>query len=256
LPAPDDRPTTPFGRRPRNPAAPARLVCLPFAGGGAVSFAGLEAALAEDAEVRTVELPGRGTRFGEAFATDLIAAAAEVAAAIRALPDPQKPLVLFGHSMGALLAYEAARALARAGAAPRHLVLSGSAAPHRRAGARRTAEAVRTDAGLLARMRRLGGTPPEVFSEPELLALVLPVVRADYALVGGYAPLVAPLAVPATILGGTEDAEVAPDDLAAWGEALSGPVATEVWPGDHFFIRPHEARLAALLRAVLRDAAG
>ncbi|MFE1599072.1 thioesterase II family protein [Methylobacterium sp. ID0610] len=248
-----------FGRRPRNPAAAVRLVCLPFAGGSATAYAGIEAALADVAEVRTAELPGRGMRFGEAFATDLTVLAAQIAAAVLAMPDPGKPLVLFGHSMGALLAHEIARALARQENPPRHLVLSGAPAPQRRSAAARRAlaEETRTDAGLVARMRRLGGTPPEIFAQPDLLALVLPVLRADYALVAGYAPpALPPLAVPATLLGGTEDAETPPADLVAWADGLAGSVAVEFWPGGHFFIRPNEARLAALLRAAIRTAAG
>ncbi|WP_375462990.1 thioesterase II family protein [uncultured Methylobacterium sp.] len=230
-------------RRPRNRAAPARLVCLPFAGGSASSYAAIEVALAGTAEVATAELPGRGTRFGEPFATDLVGLTAGIADEILALPE--KPLVLFGHSMGALLAFEVARTLVDRGSRPAHVVLSGRRPPEAA-----TAEADLTDADLVARMTRLGGTPAEVFARPDLLALVLPVVRADYRLVSGYRPReAAPLPVEATILGGEDDADNPPGLLAGWGRALGGSLNVEIWPGGHFFIRAHEEKLIARLRA-------
>ena len=238
-----------FPRGPLNPAGPVRLVCLPFAGGNATAYASLERALADIAEVRVPELPGRGTRFGEAFATDLPTVAAEIAGALRAMP--QKPLVLFGHSLGTLIAYEVARTLAAAGGAPRHLVLSGRRAPLTGEGP--LAEEALTDAALEARMRRLGGTPPELFAARDLLALVLPVVRADYRLASQHVPDPTSqlLGLPATILGGDADLDNPPGLLPGWGAWLGRAPAVQIWPGGHFFIRAQGERLAALLRDVI-----
>ncbi len=245
-----------FPRAARNPAASVRLVCLPFAGGSAASYAALEPALSDCAEVLPAELPGRGARMGEPFAEALPALAAALAAEIAALPA--KPLVLFGHSMGALVAHATARVLAQGGRPPAGLVLSGRRAPH--LPAPHPPRHALDDAGLKAELRHAGGTPEGVFARPELLGLFLPVVRADYRLAETYAPtraaLMPPLALSADVIGGSEDHANPRDALVAWTDLFLRPPHLALWPGDHFFIRTQQPRLIAHLRGRVADWTG
>lgn len=182
-----------------------------------------------------LELPGRGRRFGEPFAVSLPALARDLAATIGAMGD--EAVLLQGHSMGALLAYEVARVLVAQGRAVRGLLLSGRAAPHWPVEGPPLPRHLLSDAGLVQELKRLGGTPPEVLAEPDLLALLLPLLRADFHLVESYVWEPGPaLPVAATVLGGADDRATPPEALAAWGEVLAGPVAVEVWPGGHFFL--------------------
>lgn len=225
-----------------------RLVLLPHAGGSAMALpwrALLPPALA--GRVVPLELPGRGRRFLEPAAPSLQLLAREVAATVRAAAGGEG-VVLQGHSMGALLAYEAARELAAMGVAVRGLVLSGREAPHwlvRRSGPPRH---LLTDAELVRELRRLGGTAADVLADPGLMELLLPVVRADFRLVETYRRAPGPpLAVPAVVLGGIDDPATSVAGLHAWDEVLSGPLAVERWPGGHFFLHDAPERFAALL---------
>lgn len=224
-----------------------RLICLPHAGGSAALYRPWKAALAGIATVESPELPGRGALFGAPFPTDIAALAEDLAAT---LSQRTAPLVLYGHSMGALLAFEAARALARQGVSVAGLVLSGRAAPHLDGPPR--ARHTLSDAELAAELRKIGGTSGEVLANPDLLAITLPAVRADFRMVDTYAYRPGPvLPVPAVILGGTEDAATPPATLEAWSALIGGPLAVELWPGGHFFVREQEKRLLALLARVI-----
>lgn len=225
-----------------------RLVCLPHAGGSAALYRPWKLKLSGVATVESPELPGRGTRFGAPFATALTALAADLGSAVA---NRIGPLVLYGHSMGALLAYEMARDLVRHGVPVAGLVLAGRAAPHlsRPPAARH----LLPDAALAAELDRIGGTAAEVMAEPELRAIALAQVRADFRLVDTYVfQPAAPLPVPAVILGGADDPATSPATLHAWSELIAGPLSVEIWSGGHFFVRDHDARLVDLLgRALL-----
>ncbi|MFS8036987.1 thioesterase II family protein [Xanthobacter sp. AM11] len=224
-----------------------RLVCLPHAGGASAAFRPWKAALAGVATVDSPELPGRGARFGAPFAASLSTLAEDLAAP---LGQRVGPLVLYGHSMGALLAFEVARALARQGVAVAGLVVSGRAAPQ--LAPPPMARHLLPDAELAAELERMGGTAAGVLAQPELRAVALQLVRADFRLVETYVYAPGPpLPVPAVILGGAQDPATSPQSLAAWAEVISGPVAVESWPGGHFFVRLHERRLLDLLRRTL-----
>lgn len=224
-----------------------RLVCLPHAGASAALFRPWKVTLSGIATVDSPELPGRGTRYGAPFATDIAALADDLA---DTLAQRTVPLVLYGHSMGALLAFEVARSLARQGVSVAGLVLSGRAAPHLDGPPR--ARHTMTDAELVAELSAIGGTSKEVLAQPDLLAMTLPAVRADFRMVDTYAFKPGPaLAVPAVILGGSEDAATPPETLHAWNALICGPLTVELWPGGHFFVRDQEVRLLALLAKVI-----
>lgn len=231
-----------------------RLFCLPYSGASAMVYARWRRRLPAWLEVRPVELPGRGARAAESFAEEAVALARRLAAELRPQLD-DAPYALFGHSLGGLLAFELAHALRDQDApAPRALFVSGGAAP-----ARRDFEdyaQAKSDAELVERLRALKGTPEEVFAHPELLALALPILRADFLLCGRYRHRPRePLDLPIHVLGGRQD-DVSPDDLHAWREETRATCSVDLLDGHHFFIHEREPDVLALLQRYGRACLG
>jgi medium-chain acyl-[acyl-carrier-protein] hydrolase len=233
------------------PDAPVRLFCLPYAGGGASIYRQWPPSL-PNIEVATVELPGRETRLGEP-AIDamgpLVTALADAVA-----PHLDKPYAVFGHSMGARIAFELVRELRRRDApAPRVLFVSGCKAPHipRVPTPAMSAVPDRVFAGML---RQISGTPPEVFDDPELLQFLLPTLRADFTLIDAYEYAdERALPCPIRAFGGTADPEVPEDALLGWQAHTSSSFRMRRLPGDHFIVRTRQRELAT---AILADLAG
>ncbi|MGA4838921.1 thioesterase II family protein [Streptomyces sp. G45] len=242
---------------PDAPARRVRLVCLPHAGGSAGTYRAWTAALAPDVDVVPVELAGRDSRVREPPPTDMDAVVADLTGLLAALdegPAPA-PYALFGHSLGAIVAYETARETQRLGRAPVLVIASGSEPPHRVAEASRDRHLLPDDA-FLREVLRLGGTSADVLREPELLRVVLPRLRADYRVAETYAhrpgpPLTCPLAVYA----GEADPTVRHELLADWGQMTAAggrPVVSRRFPGGHFYL--DDAR-AEVLVALAKDLA-
>ena len=249
---PADRAPSPWTRvvRPR-PAARLRLICLPWAGGGASGYRDWPSHLPDDVEVVAVQLPGREARFAEPPVSSMEPLVARLAAGV--LGQLDRPFALFGHSMGALIAFELARRLRSMGRDPVRLLVAGSRAPHlpsRRARDRHTLP----DQEFVSTVRELGGMPPEVLGSPDLLDLVLPALRADFALVETHTHGAGPvLHCPISAFGGVEDDDVGRDDLAAWSRHTTGPFRSHLLPGGHFFV--HSSR-ESLLRIVATEVDG
>lgn len=229
------------------PAAPVRLVCLPHAGGSATFFAGLPTMLGPDVEVLAVQYPGRQDRRAEPFAESMAQLTREVVAEL--LPWTDRPLALFGHSLGAVLAFETARGLEAAGHGPAALFVSGRRAPSRQ----RPEYAHRLDDdGLLREIRTLSGTDERVFDDEELVRMVLPAIRADYRIVENYryepGP---PLGCPLTAFTGTDDPKVSADEAAAWREHTADAFDLVTLPGGHFFLTAHQERVAEVITSGL-----
>jgi surfactin synthase thioesterase subunit len=213
----------------------ARIFCLPYAGGGARIFSRWHLGLPEDVEVQAVELPGRGTRAREPlWAGDIGTLVEDLALEIAAALDA--PYFLWGHSMGALLAFMCTRELRRRGLPqPARLFVSGRKAPHR-PGLDGVAWRY-SDRDFIAMLRERGGTPPEVLDEPELMALLVPIVRSDFRLIDSYQHSTeAPLECPITAFGGTRDGLATPHDMAEWRIHTTGSFDVETVAGNHFFI--------------------
>jgi pyochelin biosynthetic protein PchC len=232
------------------------LLCFPPAGAGAGFFRDWGRHLPKHALV-PVQLPGREERFAEAPLADAEQAAAGAAAAIAGEAWPQ--VVLLGYSYGALLAFEAARALEarRAAGAPAPrvaaVVACARAAPQTQ-GFASIADA--DDAALIAYVRGLGGLPPEIAAAPELLQLFLPTLRADFRANDGYAaPPVRRIDAPIVTAVGDADPATGDGRADGWAARTRGGHARVQLPGGHFFaVERPDASLAAIAGAIFEAA--
>ncbi|MEU0742873.1 alpha/beta fold hydrolase [Streptomyces sp. NPDC006134] len=221
-----------------------RLVCFPHAGGGASSFHSLARALGPAAEVLAVQYPGRQDRRHEPPLPRLSELADRAAEAVDTLDGA--PYALFGHSLGALVAYETARRLDRSGNTPRRLFVSARCAPTTGAG---PTDGLEDDAALLAEVRRLGGG--DALDDPEVQALALPALRADYRALRSYTWRDGPgLRCPVTVMTGTEDPLCAPGEATGWLRLSVVPGRSRVFTGGHFYLQD---RVTEVARAVLTD---
>lgn len=207
--------------------------------------------LPEWIEVCPVELPGRGRRFAESLQTDLRVLAGQLADEIAGRLD--QPYALFGHSLGGLLIFELAHALRERGLPlPQALFASAASAPSRRDSHRELAQE-QSDAQLIERMQRLGGTSAAVFADAEMLALTLPVMRADFLLCGLYDYRRQPqLTCPIHVFGGKGD-RLSVESLSAWQDETCAGFSLEMLEGGHFFINTDEARLLELMLGRLQQ---
>lgn len=235
-------------RRFRSVASPRlRLVCFPYAGAAANVFRLWHKGLPDDVEVVAVQSPGRQDRLAEPAIDTMSVLAGRVAELLNGLPD--RPTVLFGHSMGASVAYEVLPGLA---VQPRLLVVSGHNAPHRARGK----PVPRTDDEVIAEVREVAG-PHEALADPELRELTMPSLAADYRLIRGYLPNreARPVPVPIVAYLGRDDTSTAPDTVRAWAELSTSDFELVSFPGGHFFIESaSDAVLADLTRRLERDA--
>ncbi len=223
------------------------LVALPYAGASGTAYRDLAGFLAPDVTVRAVTLPGRGARTAEESLTDLEAVVDDVLGRLDEAGPAEGGYVLFGHSMGALVAYETARRLPVAGrGSPRSLVVSGLDAPHRLRPAPGAPRHELPDDALVSLVRDFGGTPPELLHHG-VLRHFLPILRADLEVVDCYRFQPGPrLACPVLCYRGRSDPGMTGDGASAWREVTSGPFRLREFEGDHFYLRDTTALGAAL----------
>lgn len=226
-----------------------RLFCLPPAGGSAVGFRMWSRLLPPHIEVRPLELPGHGVRRAESPMDSVAALLEDLTMTIE--PQLDKPYALFGHSNGALLAFELARHLRRRAAPlPSHLFVAGRRAPDSHASESPLSDL--DDAGLIAWMRTIGGTPAQVLAEPDLLKLLLPPLRADLRASEHYTyAKERPLPFPIAALGGIEDARATPADLESWRPHTTNTFTLRLFPGGHFFTQTAAAEVLDTLAFLL-----
>jgi len=211
-----------------------RVFCFPYAGGGASLFRVWSSSLPAEVELWPVQLPGRENRLHERPFRRMDALARALADALT--PHLEIPFAFFGHSMGALVAFELARELRHRGRpGPTELFVSGHRAP----------DVPDDDPPIHAleeprfvdEVQRLNGTPAEVVADAELLALVLPALRADFEVCETYEHArEEPLACPIIAFGGLDDRKATRDRLAAWRDHTRARFSLRMFPGDHFFL--------------------
>lgn len=226
-----------------NPNATLRLFCFPFAGGGASIYRPWPTRLPATIELCPIQLPGREDRYREPAFTSVIAAARALSRELE--PYLDKPFAIFGHSMGALVGFEVARAL-RHGGLPAPLALFVAAYPAPQAPLARAPIHRLPDREFIEEMRRMQGTPAAVLENAELMEFMLPILRADFEACDTYtcAPE-PPLACPFFVYGGAEDREVDESGLDRWREQTSASFTRRLLPGNHFFVQSHRDLLLA-----------
>ncbi|MFE7409388.1 thioesterase II family protein [Streptomyces laurentii] len=228
-------------RGPREEESGIRLFCLPYAGGSASAYRAWSGLAPDRVRVHPLELPGRGTRWGETPVARMPLMTESLADALAEHLD--RPYGLFGHSMGALIAFELTRTLRAKGLPlPRHLFVSGSNAPD----LPRTRRPIHTapDTEVVEELRFLGGTPAELLEDPALMKLVLPALRADFSLLETYRyQAQSPLPMPMIVFGGDRDPLVKSGQLHRWLRQTSAAGRLEILPGEHFFLHSAAAKM-------------
>jgi surfactin synthase thioesterase subunit len=228
----------------KRPAAALRLICIPHAGGGAASFHQFATLLPAEIEMNAVQLPGRETRLAEAPYRRLAPLVEDLMNGIRDFTE--RPYAFFGHSMGALIAFELARALRREGLPlPRSIVVSGRRAPT----VPNTEPPLHTlpdEAFVEALVRRYDAIPQVIREEPELMALFVPVLKADFATFETHVHREEqPLQCALAIYGGRADPQTA--EMPGWAGLFDGPASTRLFEGGHFYLADQRREVAAAL---------
>ncbi|UFQ18654.1 MULTISPECIES: thioesterase II family protein [Streptomyces] len=225
------------------------LVCFPHAGGSASAYFSLSSALSATCHVLVAQYPGRQDRLAEPAIDDLGELADRAAEALE--PWRDRPLALFGHSMGAAVAYEVARRLERRqGRGPLGLIVSGRAAPSVRQdrGVHRM-----DDAGITAHMAELAGTPPVLLADKEFLATAIPPMRADLKAVESYQDLSGgKVTCPISSYCGEHDTDVPRDGVLRWREHTTARFTADFFEGGHFYLQDRQPEV---VRAITRDLA-
>lgn len=237
-----------------NPRAAIRLFCFPYAGGSEQVYQAWPWVLPETTEVCAVRYPGRGFQQHESPLRRLSSLVSLLYESMTPLLD--KPFAFFGHSMGALVAFELARMLRRQhGPQPLHLYVSGFRAPQ----LPKTGLDLHqlSDADLVYQLGKFNGTPPEVLQAEELMSLVLPTIRADFEVCETYAyQAEPPLACPLSAFGGFQDPAVPRERLEAWRTQTTGPFTVRMFLGDHFYLKVSQPIVLRILARELYQTLG
>jgi surfactin synthase thioesterase subunit len=228
--------------RPSRTAA-TRLVCLPHAGGSASFFVPVAAALSPGVDVVAMQYPGRQDRRAERPIDDMAVLADRIHGILRR--QPELPVTLFGHSMGAIIGFEVARRLEADGHGPVRLYASG-----RRGPSTYRDEAVhrRDDAGILAEVRKMDGTASTLLGDDELMRAALPALRADYKAAELYTcPREVAVNCAISVLVGDSDPKTTVAEAEAWARHTTGSFDLQVFAGGHFFLTDHADQITKVI---------
>lgn len=229
-----------------------RLFVFHHAGGSHLTYRDWPSRFPATWQVRLLDAPGRG------LLADLpaIGDAHELVAWFHTelQGELDAPFALFGHSMGALIAYELTRLLHAQGRPPLWLGLSARGVPH--SGRHRTGRHLLSDAALRDELAAMGGTPADVLDDPELWEMFSPVIRGDLGLVDSWRPRPqpAPLPVPLSVYGGIHDSLVPPRHLQGWAPYSTHHLGLHLFHGGHFYFRPDPGDLIGRITGDIRTA--
>lgn len=249
------RAPTPWFSCPKpDPHAQIRLFCFPYAGGGASIYRGWAHAMPVGVEVWSVQPSGRDGRYKEPVYATMDSLVRAASTAMKAFLD--RPILLFGHSLGALVSFELAHALAdEFGIEVSHLFVSAARAPQLPRNRPRIHDLPEDQ--FITELRALNGTPPEVLESPELIRFLMASLRADFAIAETYSSTSRPpLNSPITALCGLEDSDVSREDLEGW--RIQTTNSFDLWelPGDHFFIHSSDSLILEIISREIKKLLG
>jgi medium-chain acyl-[acyl-carrier-protein] hydrolase len=224
-----------------NASASLRLFCFPYAGGSSYSFHSWTKKLPKTIEICPVELPGRGIQMNSHLLNHIEPLVQAIEREI--LPYLNKPFAFFGHSMGGLVSFELIHLLDRKyNLQPIHLFVSGCRAPQ----IKNIKPPIHNlpEPDFLNEIRRFNGTPEAVLKNPELMEMLIPILRSDFTVWETYVyTQKSPLNCPINVFGGLQDPEVSLEELEAWREQTNASFSLNMFSGDHFFIYSSESFL-------------
>ena len=228
-----------------------QVIFFPFAGGGALSFGSWRKLLSPQLNLIPLCPPGRERRRNESPVTNASIAASEIAREIIQLTD--QPVIFFGHSLGAQLAFETAQKLNELqGPEVALLVISGSKPPSKRE--RKNNWHLLPDDQFIQAISKLGGTPCEVLLNKELMDLFIPKLRTDFALLASFNTTKRPpLSCPIIAFGGQDDPLVNPEELQDWSQETSHSFDSVIFPGKHFFIQESKEDVISMLNFMVSN---
>lgn len=229
----------------RTTESPVAIFCFPYAGSGASVYRSWNQFFSNEADLYAVQAPGRETRFSEPFVKTIPELAAAVADVIQSVTD--KPIILFGHSLGSACAFETAKVLEHRGRAPELLIVSGRQCPG--TPSKRAPISHLPDKQFLEQVRQYKGTPIEVLENKELMEVLLPLIRSDFALAERYRPNADDLlSCPILALGSVDDEWLDVEKLEQWATLTQGSFETHWFAGDHFYLNNRTEELVSFIK--------
>jgi surfactin synthase thioesterase subunit len=227
-----------------NSQAKVNLVCFPFAGSGASIFFPWEKFLHSDFNIYAFQAPGREDRIGEDLIDNLELLVQKGSAELLKLAN--KPIILFGHSLGAVIAFEITKLIEKQGIEPKCLIVSGRQPPHLSLKMPPISEL--SDQDLLKGLLDLEGTDREIVKHPELLEIILPIIRADFKIGEKYLlPIQDQINCPIIAIGANNDPWVKVDELSQWQKFTRQECQLKTISGDHFYVKNDFQEIVQLL---------
>lgn len=235
-----------------NPSASLRLMCFPYAGGGVSTYTSWVKYLPEFVELIFIQPPGRGARLLEPGYQSMDVLVKDLFVSIKRYFD-DKPYVFFGHSMGARIAFELLRLLEASQInLPLHFVASGSPAPDHKM--KESPMHLANDEEFIKRLRKLNGTPEEILQNDDLMALLLPALRADFTLAETYQCFaIEKIDCAVTVFRGLDDEWVDEKSAQRWSQFFIHGGNVEVFPGGHMFVEHVRAPVLDKLSILLAE---
>lgn len=226
-----------------------RIFCFPYAGGSAATYHTWSELLPDEIEVIALQLPGRTSRIFEKPHHSMNSLVEELSSFEGDLTS--KPYLLFGHSMGSLIAFELASKFQQVGLRPpEHLIASACRAPHLPRKKRGFQNC--SDEELIHELYELNGTAKEILANKELMDLMIPTLRADMKIASEYVASKAPLTCPVSVFGGSDDPYVSLDELQHWSDLSTQAVEVFEIAGNHFFLESNRRLTVNRVLAIAR----
>jgi len=234
---------------PRSNHQKASLFCFPYAGGGIVAYHAWKNILHPDIALLRMQLPGRETRLREKPFTSFFPLIEELVSAIA--PWLDSPFVFYGHSLGALIAFEVARMLRDRGKPlPLHLFISSFRAPHLPDPDQMISKLPENQ--FIERLKQYDGIAPAIVANSELMGIYLPILKADFSILSSYHyTQKAPLPCPITAFAGLSDPKISAEEIAEWQDHTTGGYNSHFFPGGHFFINESQSEMLAHMNRYL-----